>query len=52
MPLTLEKRLALMAEASNLLLAGSARLYGRNSGVGFKSRIRNKPLRLKRAESR
>jgi hypothetical protein len=42
MPLALEKRLALVAEASNLMLAGSLQAYGRNSKIAVRLRSRDK----------
>jgi len=42
MPLALEKRLALVAEASNLMLAGSLQAYGRNSKVAMRVPARNR----------
>ncbi len=42
MPYVLEKRLALLAEASNLMLAGSLRTYGRQTNLVLRTRLRNK----------
>ena len=54
MPLELEKRLTLMAEASNLMLAGSIQAYGRNSKLALRrtSRIKRDHVPLKRVAGR